>query len=145
GDLLLRGPHEVLDGVEGDLGQVRAPGGQRLLVEQLERLEAALEHPLRFVLQRRDVAHDLFAQAAAGAGSGRVVVAPAEGVIAHRIDDLVLAELFWCARHGVLPSVSGMCVVQTWAPWARVARRWTGAPTMREIMRVSASHSSGWS
>src|SRR5690625_6638267 len=29
-----------------------------LSVEELERLQAALQHPLRFVLQRGDVAHD---------------------------------------------------------------------------------------
>src|SRR5699024_3220115 len=143
GGLLLRGADEVLDVVEGDAGQIRAPGGQRLLVEELQRLEAALEHPLGLVLAGRDVAHDLLGQTAARAGPGGVLVVPAIGVLAHGVDDLVLCELLWCARHGVLPSVSGMCVVQTWAPCARVARRWTGAPMMREMARVSASHSSG--
>src|SRR5699024_1660870 len=143
GDLLLGGADEVLDVVEGDAREVRAPGGQRLPVEELERLQAALEHPLGLVLAGRDVAHDVLGQAAARAGPGRVLVVPSEGVVADRVDVLVLCELLWCARHGVLPSVSGMCVVQTWAPCARVARRWTGAPMMREMARVSASHSSG--
>src|SRR5690625_1679213 len=79
-----------------------------LSVEELERLQAALQHPLRFVLQRGDVAHDLFAQTTPGGGPGSVVVMPSIGVVAHGVDDLVLGELFWCARHGVLPSVSGM-------------------------------------
>ena len=45
--LLLGGPHEVLDVVEVDARQVRAPRGHRLAVEELEALQAQVEHPLR--------------------------------------------------------------------------------------------------
>src|SRR5690606_6524259 len=130
---------------EAGAGEGRGRGGHGLLLEELQRLEATLEHPLGLVLAGRDVPHDVLGQAAARAGAGGVLVVPSIGVAAHGVDDLVLRELLWCARHGVLPSVSGMCVVQACAPCARVARRWTGAPMIREMTRVSASHISGWS
>src|SRR5699024_12388035 len=102
------GAPEVVDVSGGAPRRGGPPGGQGLSVEELARLQAALQHPLRFVLQRGDVAHDLFAQTTPGGGPGSVVVMPSIAVVAHGVDDLVLGELFWCARHGVLPSVSGM-------------------------------------
>ena len=54
--LLLARLDVVEDVVEVDAGQVAAPVGQRPLVEVLERLQAVLEHPLRFALHRRDFA-----------------------------------------------------------------------------------------
>src|SRR3954451_20226426 len=49
GCLLLRGPHEVLDVVEVDARQVRAPRRHRLLAEQPQALQAQRQHPLRLV------------------------------------------------------------------------------------------------
>ena len=47
--LLLAGADEVLDVLEVDARQVRAPGRHRLAVEELEALQAQVEHPLRLV------------------------------------------------------------------------------------------------
>src|SRR5690606_26289693 len=77
GGLLLRGAHEVLDVLEVDPGQVGTPGGHRLLVEELQRLEPGLDHPLGLGLLLRDVADDLFVQAAPSGGAGLVGVGPA--------------------------------------------------------------------
>ncbi len=57
--LLLGRAHEVFDVVEVDAGQVGAPRRHGLLAEHGEALEATFEHPLRFVLERRDVLDDL--------------------------------------------------------------------------------------
>ena len=62
--LLLGGAHEVLDVVEVDLAQVGAPGRHRLAAEELETLEAGLQHPLGLVLEGRDAADDGFGEAA---------------------------------------------------------------------------------
>jgi hypothetical protein len=56
GGLLLGGLHEVLDVLEVDAGEVAAPARHGLLVEQAQRLQPQVEHPLRLVLARRDVA-----------------------------------------------------------------------------------------
>ncbi|GAA2784446.1 hypothetical protein GCM10020219_064960 [Nonomuraea dietziae] len=79
--LLLGGAHEVLDVVEVDAGEVGAPRGKRLLAEQPEALQAKVEHPLRLVLERGDVADDLLGQATLGRGARGVRVGPAELVI----------------------------------------------------------------
>ena len=57
-----------------------------LAVEELEALQAQVEHPLRLALLRGDVAHDLLAQAALGGGAGDVGVAPAEVVAADALE-----------------------------------------------------------
>ena len=79
--LLLGRAHEVLDVVEVDLAEVGAPGRHRLALEQLQALQAQLEHPLGFVLEGRDPAHDGLAQPALCGGSGGVFVVPAELVL----------------------------------------------------------------
>jgi hypothetical protein len=62
--VILRAQIEV-DLVQGRLErrEVPAPPGHRLGLVHLERLQAKLEHPLRLVLVRRDLAHHLFGQA----------------------------------------------------------------------------------
>ncbi len=72
GCLLLGGSHEVLDVLEVDPGQVRTPGGHRLLVEELQALESALEHPLGLVLQSGDVTYDALRDSPRRGGSGQV-------------------------------------------------------------------------
>ena len=147
--LLLGRAHEVLDVVEVDARQVRAPRRHRLLLEQPQALEPQVEHPLRLVLERGDVAHDVLGQAAARVGAGGVGVGPAV---------LVAAEArrarWWVDRRsssgplrGVVHDVHrcrwGTSVVQTWSPWAMVARRWTWVPSSSANASVSASHSCG--
>ena len=82
GRLLLGGADEVLDVVEVDARQVRAPGRHRLALEELEALQPQVEHPLRLVLLRGDVAHDVLVEAALGGRAGDVGVGPAELVAA---------------------------------------------------------------
>ena len=76
--LLLGGADEVLDVVEVDLGEVGAPGGHRLALEELQRALAALEHPFGFGLQRRDVGDHLRRDAASGGCPGGIGIGPAE-------------------------------------------------------------------
>ena len=78
GRLLLGGPDEVLDVLEIDAGQVRTPGGQRLAVEQLQALQPQVQHPVRLILQCRDVADDVLGQTPARGGTGHVRIGPAE-------------------------------------------------------------------
>src|SRR5690606_13097027 len=102
-----------------------------LLLEQAQRLEAQLEHPFGLVLERRDVADHVLAETTGSVRSRKVSVVPTVFVVADRSDRLVL-------RHGdalggsahARPSfrvavATGMVVVQTWAPLARVDRRCT--------------------
>ncbi len=63
---LICGTHEVVDVVEVDAGQVRAPVGHRALLEVLQRLEAELPHPLRLALHPRDFFHHVPVQPLAG-------------------------------------------------------------------------------
>ena len=92
GGLLLRGAHEVLDVVEVDPRQVGAPARHRLALEQVERLEPELQHPLRLVLERGDVGHDVSGKAATCGGPGGVRVGPTEVVPAERRERLLLGE-----------------------------------------------------
>ena len=62
--LTLGRTHEVLDVVEVDFGKIRAPGGHGLTLEELQRLQTHVQHPLGFVLLRGDVTHDVLVQAA---------------------------------------------------------------------------------
>ena len=82
GALLLRRADEVEDVLEVDLVQVAAPGGHGLALEDLERAEAELQHPLGLALEERDLADDVRVEAALGLEHvvGRVV--PAELVLA---------------------------------------------------------------
>jgi hypothetical protein len=84
--LLLRGAHEVLDVVEVDAGQVRAPGGHGLAVEVLQALEAKVEHPFRLVLLGRNIANNVFVDAAAGVGPDVVLVGPAVLIGANSVE-----------------------------------------------------------
>src|SRR5665647_2421558 len=167
GGLLLGGPHEVLDVVEVDARQVGTPVRHRLLVEQPQRLEPGLEHPLRLVLERRDVPDDLLGEPTLGGHAGGVGVVPAVPVAADRGDDLLVgggglghdglgADGPGGCAHDVPSTVSagaglgarsgagrGMCVVQTWPPPANVDNRWTCTPSRLENSRASASHSCG--
>src|SRR5207247_490749 len=62
--LLLGGLDVIEEVVEVDGAQVAAPGGHRLALEDRQRLQALLQHPRRFALARRDLFHDLAAEAA---------------------------------------------------------------------------------
>ena len=63
--------------------EVGAPGGHRLAVEELEALQAQVEHPLRLALLRGDVADDVLVEAALGASApASSRVGPAELVAA---------------------------------------------------------------
>src|SRR5207249_30731 len=55
--------HEI---VEVQAGQVHAPGGDGLALEDLERLEALLQHPVRLALDLRHLLHDLARDALLG-------------------------------------------------------------------------------
>src|SRR5690606_8105787 len=57
--LLFRRPHVVVDVVEVDGRQVRAPGGHGLLEKRLQRLEAELPHPVGLALHRGDFLNKL--------------------------------------------------------------------------------------
>jgi hypothetical protein len=77
GGLLLGGLHEVLDVLEVDAGQVGAPAGHGLPAEELQALQAQVEHPLGLVLAGRDVANDLVAETATSRHAGSIAVGPA--------------------------------------------------------------------
>src|SRR3712207_3841054 len=148
--LLLRGAHEVLDVVEVDARQVRAPVRHGLLLEQAQALEAELGHPLRLALLGGDVPDDVLVDAALGGGAGRVGVGPAVLVLAQALQ-LRVGSLRGESHAGFLPAVLadalweilGMNVVQTPSPWAMVASRWTCVPSSSAKNSVSASHSCG--
>src|SRR5699024_2313258 len=147
GGLLLRGAHEVLETVEVELAQVAAPRRHRLAVEEAQRLEAALAHPLRLVLLVGDVAHDVLRQALLGVRAVGVVVVPAVAVLPDGRQDLVLGHGLSLGAHTLslrVGIITGMWVVHTCSPPARVASRWTCTPSTSENMRVSSSQSSGW-
>src|SRR6266542_3119498 len=151
--LLLGRAHEVLDVVEVDVGEVGAPGRQRLAVEQPQALQPQVEHPLRLVLLRRDVAHHVLVEAPARRGPGYVGVGPAVLVPAEAGELLSLARRGYLFSHRWVLTIGsgslvnrcgpGMCVVHTPSPLAIVASRCTCVPTRREITLVSASHSCG--
>ena len=84
--LLLGGAHEVLDVVEVDAVEVRAPLGHRLAAEELEALQAQVEHPLRLALERRDVADHVLVETAGRVGADVVLVGPAELVAADALE-----------------------------------------------------------
>ncbi len=151
--LLLGRPDEVLDVLEVDAGQVRAPVGHRLAAEQLQALQPQVQHPFRLVLPGRDVPHDLLGQAAARARAGRVGVGPAELVSIQALE-------FGVRGRGHIPEPPGLlvvvvivrvwtsagavtCVVQIPSPCAIVARRCTGVPSSLANASVSASHNCG--
>src|SRR5262249_2836905 len=104
-------------------------------------LQAQVEHPLRLALLGRDVADDVLVETAGRRGPGVVAVGPAELVAAdtaqlwvalfdggHRVSSLLerspLVEPVETMALGVV-GACGMQVVQTPAPWAMVASRWT--------------------
>src|SRR4029077_11170424 len=66
GRLLVRRLEVIEDVLEVDHAQVRAPGGHRLLAEDLERAEPLCQHPLGLLLHPRDLFDDLWVQAALG-------------------------------------------------------------------------------
>ena len=146
-----------LDVVEVNARQVGTPGRHRLAVEQAQPLQAQVQHPLRLVLQRGDVADHVLVQAALGRSSGGVGIAPAVLVAAQCRQVLVLglAETRGgrgCRGHDCEPFLladsadttgCGTWVVHTPSPWAMVASRWTWESRSREKARVSASHSCG--
>jgi hypothetical protein len=77
GGLLLRRADEVLDVLEVDPAEVTPPRRHWLAVEQPERLQAQVEHPLRLVLEARDVADDVLVEATPSGGPGSVGIRPA--------------------------------------------------------------------
>src|SRR5699024_6323292 len=159
--LLLGGAHEVLDVVEVDGIKLGAPRRQWLADEQLQALQASLQHPLRLVLQRGDVADDGLVEAAFGSGTGDVRVRPTPLVATERVEVLLLGgnlrlsaghgqpscwvwgAVVWIWWSGSSSRGCGTCVVHTPSPWAIVARRCTCTPNSRANASVSTSHSSG--
>src|SRR5262249_29128760 len=117
GGLLLGRPDEVLDVVEVDAGQVRAPVGHGLAPEQLVALQPEIEHPLWLVLLGRDIADDLLGQAAARRRAGHVRVGPAELVTLKPLQFGVCG-----GRHAEMPPGS---VVAVWGWWSM--RSWCGS------------------
>src|SRR5205823_9932282 len=136
-----------------DPGQVGAPVGHRLAVEQPQGLQPGLQHPFGFALLRRDVADDVFVQATTGAGARGVRVRPAVLVTTQRGQGLFLVErlgdrggaLLGSGSHPDSPPYSwlflifpgelgfgtegaGTWVVQAASPRAIVASRWTCVP-----------------
>ena len=69
---LLLGPHvEVRLGKRFlKFGEIPAPPGHRLRLVDPQRLQAALQHPLRLVLARRDLAHHIGVESGAGPKDG---------------------------------------------------------------------------
>src|SRR5262249_61019583 len=124
-----------------------SPGAQRIAVQQFKAAKPEPAPPLRLVLLRRDVPHDVLGQAAARAGACDVRVGPAELVPVKTFE-------FWAGGSGhadrpptsvAVLSVVAVCagavrvapsrsdgavtwVVQTPSPRAIVARRCTGVP-----------------
>src|SRR5699024_465785 len=173
GRLLLRRAHEVLDVVEVDVVELGTPAGERLTTEELVALQAQVEHPLRLILLRGDVAYDFLGESALCGCARDVGVGPAEVVPAQagelRVGFLYRVALVGRCRHwGVLPKLfepdgsgtdtppavtvsaavgfllwSGTFVVHTPSPCAIVASRWTCCPSSRANTSVSASHSCG--
>ena len=84
--MLLGRADEVEDVGEVDVGQVGAPPRHRARVEVLERLQAALAHPVGLVLETRDLLDDRLGQSALGLEDRVGLVLPVEPV--------VLAEFF---------------------------------------------------
>src|SRR5699024_7687873 len=154
-------PHEVLDVVEVDAGEVRAPRRHGLAFEEAQRLETALEHPLRLLLEGGDVPDDVLAEAALGRLAGGVLVVPAVLVGADRLElgveleDPVglggvgrreppcLGSVLCSPMRGRVSADVGMWVVQTCAPPARVDRRRTSTPRYSPNTSSSASQNSG--
>ena len=160
GGLLLGRPDEVLDVLEIDASQIRAPAGHRLAPEQLQALQPQVQHPLRLVLQRRDVPDDLLGQAPARGLARHVRVGPAELVTLQPLklgvrdcrhaemppDSVVVvsaAVLIVVVRMGTSDGAV-TCVVHIPSPCAIVARRCTGVPGRRPDASVSASRSCGY-
>ena len=117
--LLLRRADEVLDVVEVDAGQVGTPGRHGLLVEELEALEAVLQHPLGLALQAGDVADDLFGQPAPGGGARRRWYPPSRS----RIGRCLRGRSRSCWSWVVLPGAA----VRRWCRPRRRGRWWRGA------------------
>ena len=154
GRLLLGRPDEVLDVLEIDARQIRTPRGHGLAPEQLQALQPQVQHPLRLVLQCRDVTDDVFRQAAARGLAGHVRIGPAELVTLKPFE-------FWVRgrRHAEMPPDSVVvssavpivvlrvctsdgavtCVVHIPSPCAIVARCCTGVPSRRPKASVSTS------
>ena len=84
--LTLGRAHEVLDVVEVDFGKIRTPGGHGLTLKELQRLQTHIQHPLGFVLLRRDVAHDVLVQAALCYLACFVGVCPTVLVVANALE-----------------------------------------------------------
>src|ERR1700716_2718640 len=92
---MLVGVLEVIEDVlEVDHRQVGAPGGHRLLAEDLKRAKPHLQHPFRLLLHPRDLLDDLGVQAALGLED--VVLGHEEAVLLLVIGAYVD---FWYRRH----------------------------------------------
>ena len=88
---LLDGLDVVVDVLEVETREIRAPRRHRPLAEVVERLEAELQHPLGLVLVLRDRRHDLRRQTLGRAKDGYVDIR--EAVL------VVLGELSCLNRH----------------------------------------------
>ena len=84
--LTLGRTHEVLNVVEVDFGKIRTPGGHGLTLEDLQRLQTHIQHPLGFVLLRGDVTHDVLVQAALSCLACFVGVCPTVLVVTNALE-----------------------------------------------------------
>ena len=134
GGLLLAGPHEVLDVLEVDRVEVGAPGRHRLAAEEAQTLEAQVEHPLRLVLERGDVADDVLVQPADRGRAGVVGVGPAERVASDvleagiRLFDGVGDGRLGRGRHEGNLSAADLVMSGAAGAWCRCRRRWRWWP-----------------
>ena len=120
--LLLSGLHVVLNLVEVDARQIRTPGGNGLLIKDVECLQALVKHPFRLALLGGNIAYYIFVQAAASRSTSRVRVVPAVLICTNGINDFIIGHLVLgcrlCLGHDsllsvfVLTGVKGMFVVQ---------------------------------
>ena len=120
--LLLSGLHVVLNLVEVDARQIRTPGGNGLLIKDVECLQALVKHPFRLALLGGNIAYYIFIQAAASRSTSRVRVVPAVLICTNGINNFIIGHLVLgcrlCLGHDsllsvfVLTGVKGMFVVQ---------------------------------
>ena len=98
--LLLCGAQVVVDVVEVDAAQVRAPGGHGLGPEDVQSLVPELAHPVRFILQIRDLVDELVTQPLLGLENRLHVIV--ESVLVFLFYALELFQIRLCS-HGFLP------------------------------------------
>ena len=169
-DLPIRGAHVVLESVEINVGEVRTPRRHWLALEQIQRLQTTLTHPLRLILNIRNETDNFFVNAGGDVLGVVVGIVPTVFVTANRLDDLVIGHTTVFSAHGgclrhscvnlsflpvcylrrtflapgrMMGMPTGMWVVHTCPPPASVESLWTCTSSSLPKAIVSASHSWG--